>query len=78
VLACVFTVSAMASLLLGSVGELDPASETFAAYFERLEQFFVANGIGQCPADATAARSQQEKGCRNDLRNRKENLWHSS
>ena len=41
--------------LLGSVGEFDPASETFTVYFERLEQFFVANDIGQCPADATAA-----------------------
>ena len=82
VLACVFTVSAMASPLLGSVGEFDPASETFTAYFERLEQFFMANDnyrpmscwcyCGCC------SRSQQEKGCRNDLRNRKENLWHSS
>ena len=59
VLACVFTVSAMASPLLGSVGEFDPASETFTAYFERLEQFFVANDIGQCPADATAAVVQE-------------------
>ena len=58
-LACVFTVSAMASPLLGSVGEFDPASETFTAYFERLEQFFVANGIGQCPADATTAVVQE-------------------
>ena len=49
----------MASPLLGSVGEFDPASETFTAYFERLEQFFVANGIGQCPADATAAVVQE-------------------
>ena len=45
--------------LLGSVGEFDPASETFTAYFERLEQFFVANDIGQCPADATAAVVQE-------------------
>ena len=59
VLACVFTVSAMASPLLGSVGEFDPASETFTAFFERLEHFFVANGIRQSPADATAAVVQE-------------------
>jgi len=45
VLACVFTVSAIASPH-GSVGEFDPASETCTTYFERLEQFFVTNGIG--------------------------------
>jgi len=45
VLACVFTVSVIVSPLLSSVGEFAPASESFNAYFERLEQFFVANGI---------------------------------
>ncbi|CAH3194455.1 unnamed protein product, partial [Porites evermanni] len=45
----------MASPLLGSVGEFDPSSETFTAYFERLDQFFVANDIGKCADDATAA-----------------------
>ena len=45
----------MASPLLGSVGEFDPSTETFTAYFERLEQFFEANSIGHYPADSTAA-----------------------
>ncbi|CAH3183162.1 unnamed protein product, partial [Porites lobata] len=45
----------MASPLLGSVGEFDPSSETFTAYLERLDQFFVANDIGKCADDATAA-----------------------
>ena len=42
-------------LTFGSVGEFDSSTETFTAYFERLEKFFVANNIGQCEADATAA-----------------------
>ena len=45
----------MASPLLGSIGEFDSFSETFTAYFERLDQFFVANDIGKCADDATAA-----------------------
>ena len=44
---------AMASHVLGSVGEFDPNSEIFTVYCERLEQFFVANNIGHCPADAS-------------------------
>ena len=56
VVACAFVVFIMSSpTLLGSVGEFDPSSETFTAYFERLEQFFEANSIGHYPADATAA-----------------------
>ena len=55
VLAGVFANPAMASLLLGSVGEFDPSSESFKAYLERLDQFFVANDIGKCANDASAA-----------------------
>ena len=55
VLAGTFGNLAMASPLLGSVGEFDPSSETFTAYLERLDQFFVANDIGKCADDATAA-----------------------
>ena len=51
--------AAMASLLLGSVGEFDPSSWTFTSYLERLDQFFVANDIGKCAADATAAVVQE-------------------
>ena len=42
---------------IGSVGEFDPSSESFTAYLERLalDQFFVANDIGKCADDATAA-----------------------
>ena len=40
---------------LGSFGEFDPSSESFTAYLERLDQFFVANDIGKCADDATAA-----------------------
>ena len=46
--------SVMASLLLGYFGEFDPSSETFTAYLERLDQFFVANDIGNCADDATS------------------------
>ncbi|CAH3166871.1 unnamed protein product [Porites evermanni] len=45
----------MASPLLGSVGEFDPCSESFTANLERFDQFFVANDIGKCADDATAA-----------------------
>ena len=48
VLAGVFANPTMASLLLGSVGEFDPSSESFKAYLKRLDQFFVANDIGKC------------------------------
>ena len=51
----VFANPAMASLLLGSVGEFDPSSESFKAYLERLDLFFVANDIGKCADDASAA-----------------------
>lgn len=54
VVACVY-IFAMASPLVGSVGEFDSSTETFTAYCERLEQYFVANNIGEYPADATAA-----------------------
>ena len=40
---------------LGSVGEFDLSSESFTAYLERLDQFFVANDIGKCADNATAA-----------------------
>ena len=40
---------------LGSVGEFDPSSESFTPYLERLDQFFVANDIGKCADNATAA-----------------------
>ena len=53
VLACSF--AAMASPLLGSVGEFDPSSETFTSYLERLDQLFIANDTDKCAADATAA-----------------------
>ena len=39
--------------LFGVLGEFDPSTELFTAYLERLEQYFIANSIGQCPADAT-------------------------
>ena len=55
VLAGSFGNPAMASSLIGSVAEFDPSSESFTAYLERLDQFFVANDIGKCADDATAA-----------------------
>ena len=55
VLAGKFGNPAMASPLLGSVGEFDPSSESFTAYLERRDQFFVANDIKKCADDATAA-----------------------
>ena len=39
--------------LFGVLGEFDPSTELFTAYLERLEQFFIANSIGQCSADAS-------------------------
>ena len=47
-------ISTMAALI-GSLSAFDPSLETFTAYFERLEQFYIANDIGQCAADATEA-----------------------
>ena len=39
--------------LFGVLGEFDPSTELFTAYLERLEQFFIANSIGKCSADAS-------------------------
>ena len=72
---CVFThvvVAAMASPLLGVIGEFDSKTQTFTVYSERLDQFFVANNIGSCPANASGIRSsyccsRKEKDGRNDF-----------
>ena len=45
----------MAYSLLGSLGEFEPTTELFSSYLERLDQFFIANDIGQCTTDATDA-----------------------
>ena len=42
----------MASPLLGAIGEFHPSTKTCAVYSERLDQFFVANKIGNHPASA--------------------------
>ena len=39
--------------LFGVLGEYDRSTELFTAYSERLEQYFIANSFGQCPADDT-------------------------
>ena len=39
--------------LFGVLSEFDPFTELFTAYLERLEQFLIANSIGQCSADAS-------------------------
>lgn len=44
----------MASLMR-SLGEFDSSTELFTAYLERLEQYFIANSIGQNCSDAEAA-----------------------
>ena len=46
-------VVAIASPLLGAIGEFDPSTETFTVYSERLDQFFVANNIGSYPTSAS-------------------------
>ena len=38
-------VAAMASSLLGVIGELEPSTETFTVYSERLDQFFLLQTI---------------------------------
>ena len=43
----------MASPLAGSIGEFDTSTETFTAYHERLEQYFVANSIGLYSSEAS-------------------------
>ena len=48
-------VAAMASPLLGAIGEFEPSTETFTVYSERLDQFFVANNIGSYPSSASEA-----------------------
>ena len=45
----------MATALIGSLGAYEPSSETFTAYLERVEQFYIANNIGICAGDATEA-----------------------
>ena len=47
--------TAMASPLLGAIGEFEPSTETFTVYSERLDQFFVANNIGSYPTSASEA-----------------------
>ena len=47
-------ISTMASLI-GSLGAFDPSLKIFTAFLERLEQFYIANDIGQRAADATEA-----------------------
>ena len=46
---------AMAKAFLGLLGEFDSTSELFVSYWERLEQFFVANDVGMVAEDATEA-----------------------
>ena len=41
---------------IGSVDEFIPSSEPFAAYLERVEEYFIANDIGALDAGATAAQ----------------------
>ena len=48
----------MAYSLLSSLGEFEPTTELFSSYLERLDQFFIANDIRQCAADATDAVRQ--------------------
>ena len=48
-------VVAMDLPLLGAIGKLDPSTETFTVYSERLDQFFVANNIGSYPESASEA-----------------------
>ena len=48
-------VAAMASSLLGVIGEFELSTETFTVYSERLDQFFVANNIGSYPTGASEA-----------------------
>ena len=50
--------------LFGVLSEFDPSTELFTAYLERLEQFLIANSIGQCSADASQevlAATDEEK-----------------
>ena len=58
VVGCVFafcSATIMASLLVGAIGEFNTSTETFTAYYKRLEQYFVANSIGHYPSDTFAA-----------------------
>jgi len=51
----VVVVAAMASPLLGAIGEFDPTTEIKTVYSERLNQFSVANNIGSYPTGASEA-----------------------
>ena len=73
-------VAAMASPLLGAIGEFEPSTETFTVYSERLDQFFVANNIGstsECIGSSYCC-SRKEKGGRYDFCDRQEDLQRSS
>ena len=59
--------------LFGVLGEFDPSTELFTAYLERLEQFFIANSIGHCSAEAS-----QEVLAAADKKNGREFVCHSS
>lgn len=49
-----FQVFVMSSTpLFGVFGEFDLSTELFTAYLERLEQYFIANAIRECCANAT-------------------------
>ena len=50
-----FANSAMASPVVGSVGQFDPSSATFTAYLEIIDRFFEAGDIGKSSEDLTAA-----------------------
>ena len=44
---------------IGHVGDFDPALESFDSYLERLDEYFIANGIGVPSSKADAAAKQQ-------------------
>ena len=54
-------VAAMALPLLGAIGEFEPMTETFTVYWERLDQFFLANNIGSYPTVRRKRLSLQQK-----------------
>ena len=58
VVACIIvfcSAAIMVSPLVGSIGEFDTSTETFTAYHERLEQYFVANRISLYSSEASEA-----------------------
>ena len=74
-------VVAMASPLLGAIGEFDPSTETFIIYSERLDQVFCCKQHWKLSRECIGRSyhcSRKEKGGPSDFCDRQKDLQRSS